>query len=586
MTTTDADPTTASTAPNPERRRGSASSASAPASASEPASASAATAEAAAKRLAERTRAVDGRPTRPAASGACSSSRSALWFFADVTLGIDMPAIAWSDALAGRPDRHRASLVLRRGDAARPAPRDGPPLGQGDGSATDRLELADWRRRVADLYATVRAEAADGPASAPGGTGAPSARSCTATHPQSPVPAAERAAFTARHLAVRPAPAVRGRARRREPAPRPPARRGGVRPRAAVNSGGDRPPFSRIGRWRCRSPTGRGARRVLDGRLRGRPVPARSATRRTAPRPTAPAATSLDAAKSADLGRRREPGQPRPRLQLRVPAVVRVRPALGVPAGAAGEPPRHADRGRRAPRLRRRRPSRVRRTFPRVPSDHDPIRPRPRRSSAAPPLPDDRHDRRRRRAPPGRDLVPPRGDEIVINSPVGRRWPANLLRDPRIAVAVIDGADAIAGSGCRASSTTVTDQPTAQADIAEMARRYHADDRTRPSGSSADRFAQPGADQLPPARSTPSTNTSTTDGMAPTDASSGSSSGRSRRPGRASATRRSPRRKPAGTRSGPGTTCSRSSGRGSSRSSRAGACSPASARSPSGSASA
>ena len=37
-----------------------------------------------------------------------------------------------------------------------------------------------------------------------------------------------------------------------------------------------------------------------------------------------------------------------PRLQLRVPAVVRLRSALGVPAGAAGEPPRHPDPRRRA----------------------------------------------------------------------------------------------------------------------------------------------------------------------------------------------------------------------------------------------
>ena len=39
------------------------------------------------------------------------------------------------------------------------------------------------------------------------------------------------------------------------------------------------------------------------------------------------------------------------------------------------------------------------------------------------------------------------GDEIVINSAVGRRWPTNLLRDPRMSLAVVDGAMAIAGSG-------------------------------------------------------------------------------------------------------------------------------------------
>ena len=33
------------------------------------------------------------------------------------------------------------------------------------------------------------------------------------------------------------------------------------------------------------------------------------------------------------------------------------------------------------------------------------------------------------------------GDEIVINSAIGRRWPTNLLRDPRLSFAVIDAAD-------------------------------------------------------------------------------------------------------------------------------------------------
>ncbi len=33
------------------------------------------------------------------------------------------------------------------------------------------------------------------------------------------------------------------------------------------------------------------------------------------------------------------------------------------------------------------------------------------------------------------------GEEIVFNSAVGRRWPANLLRDPRVALSVIDQAD-------------------------------------------------------------------------------------------------------------------------------------------------
>ena len=42
---------------------------------------------------------------------------------------------------------------------------------------------------------------------------------------------------------------------------------------------------------------------------------------------------------------------------------------------------------------------------------------------------------------------PLEGDELVINSAMGRRWPTNLLRDPRISIAVTDASTAIAGSG-------------------------------------------------------------------------------------------------------------------------------------------
>ncbi len=68
------------------------------------------------------------------------------------------------------------------------------------------------------------------------------------------------------------------------------------------------------------------------------------------------------------------------------------------------------------------------------------------------------------------------GDAIVINSKAGRRWPANLQRDQRIAVAVSDGVDGYKWVGMTGTVTVIDDQPTAQADIAEMARRYHADE--------------------------------------------------------------------------------------------------------------
>jgi PPOX class probable F420-dependent enzyme len=68
------------------------------------------------------------------------------------------------------------------------------------------------------------------------------------------------------------------------------------------------------------------------------------------------------------------------------------------------------------------------------------------------------------------------GDEFVINSRIGRRWPSNLLRDPRIALSVIDTADGARWAGLTGTVRPITDHATTQADIAGMARRYDADD--------------------------------------------------------------------------------------------------------------
>ena len=67
------------------------------------------------------------------------------------------------------------------------------------------------------------------------------------------------------------------------------------------------------------------------------------------------------------------------------------------------------------------------------------------------------------------------GDTIVINSLEGRRWPSNLRRDPRISVAVTD-ATTENWVGITGTVEVVDDQARAQADIAAMARRYHAAD--------------------------------------------------------------------------------------------------------------
>jgi PPOX class probable F420-dependent enzyme len=68
------------------------------------------------------------------------------------------------------------------------------------------------------------------------------------------------------------------------------------------------------------------------------------------------------------------------------------------------------------------------------------------------------------------------GDAMIINSAVGRRWPGDLVRDPRISVAVTDHRDGYRWIGFSGSVEIIRDQPTAQADIAAMARFYHADD--------------------------------------------------------------------------------------------------------------
>ncbi len=71
----------------------------------------------------------------------------------------------------------------------------------GDGSVADRLWLADWRRRTATLYLEVRTIAATAPDAA-----LDHWRTVRETlyreHPQSPVPAAERSTFRARHFEV------------------------------------------------------------------------------------------------------------------------------------------------------------------------------------------------------------------------------------------------------------------------------------------------------------------------------------------------------------------------------------------------
>jgi PPOX class probable F420-dependent enzyme len=81
------------------------------------------------------------------------------------------------------------------------------------------------------------------------------------------------------------------------------------------------------------------------------------------------------------------------------------------------------------------------------------------------------------------------GDTIVINSLEGRRWPSNLRRNPRVAIAVT-ASDHEEWVGLSGTVEIVDDQARAQADIAAMARRYHADDPAKAERLIRDRFSQ------------------------------------------------------------------------------------------------
>ncbi|MEP7159262.1 MAG: pyridoxamine 5'-phosphate oxidase family protein [Chloroflexota bacterium] len=62
-----------------------------------------------------------------------------------------------------------------------------------------------------------------------------------------------------------------------------------------------------------------------------------------------------------------------------------------------------------------------------------------------------------------------RGDEFIVNSRRGRRWPSNLGRDRRANLCVYEAEDAVA---MEMTLERIYDGEMAQADIAEMAVRY------------------------------------------------------------------------------------------------------------------
>lgn len=62
-----------------------------------------------------------------------------------------------------------------------------------------------------------------------------------------------------------------------------------------------------------------------------------------------------------------------------------------------------------------------------------------------------------------------RGDEIIVNSRHGRRWPSNIRRDPRANLAVYEAEDAVT---IECVLDRALEGEEAQADIAAMAHRY------------------------------------------------------------------------------------------------------------------
>ncbi len=172
----------------------------------------------------------------------------------------------------------------------------------GDGSLADRLSLADWRRRIATLYAEVRAMAASDPVVALFHWRAVRER-LFREHPQSPVPVADRGGFRARHFDHDP--------RLRFAAfvePEPAAAEPELAVRLPVSSGGDSLSFHRVGRIRLPFPDDEVALSVywMAGYAGGLFIPFRDATGGT--ETYAAGRYLLDAAKSADLGAEADTG--------------------------------------------------------------------------------------------------------------------------------------------------------------------------------------------------------------------------------------------------------------------------------------
>jgi PPOX class probable F420-dependent enzyme len=67
------------------------------------------------------------------------------------------------------------------------------------------------------------------------------------------------------------------------------------------------------------------------------------------------------------------------------------------------------------------------------------------------------------------------GDDLLINSRRHRHWPRNLLRDPRLSIAVIDADEPEHWVGVKGHAELLRDGDSAMLDIQALARRYGRD---------------------------------------------------------------------------------------------------------------
>lgn len=168
-------------------------------------------------------------------------------------------------------------------------------------TAGETLELADWRRRIADLYARVRAVARHDPEGAWEDWRA-TREALFREHPQSPVPAAARSGFRARLWAYDPALRLEAAVD-----PDPPTEPAPLSLLLPISTGGAEA-LERIGTVAISFPAGERRLGVywMSGYAGGLFLPFRDATNGT--ETYGAGRYLLDAAKSADLGPGSRPG--------------------------------------------------------------------------------------------------------------------------------------------------------------------------------------------------------------------------------------------------------------------------------------